>query len=148
MKAGLYSSDPDTAWKIDTVMEQVEDNMPHYGKFIMTVVFGGGKADAAAVSAAVDSLCTFADNMGKLLQRRMSAHGQKYIVGAKPSCADCKVISLFYNSIYNVNGPITDEQKKQCTATIAKYPLAQQYLEQTVPQFLGDYFASRPKSSY
>ena len=34
MRTGLYSSDPTTAWAIDSVLETVEDNMKFYGAYL------------------------------------------------------------------------------------------------------------------
>ena len=48
-RCGLYSNDPATAWAMDSVMEQVEDNMGIYAKYMVPQIFGGGKADQAAV---------------------------------------------------------------------------------------------------
>lgn len=144
IKGGLYSNDPETAWNIDSVLEAVEDNMVHYGKYLVPQIFQGGKADQAAV----DSLCTFLDNICKLVERRLNAHGCAYITGEKPSVADCKVIASFYCCVYNNDMPMGDDHRKQGLDCIAKYPKAKQYFEQTVNKCLGTYLSSRPKMSY
>ena len=41
-RSGLYSSDPETAWAMDSVLEVVEDNMQHYGKYLVPQVFKNG----------------------------------------------------------------------------------------------------------
>ena len=44
IRGGLYGTDPETCWAADSIMEAVEDNMKHYGPYLMAQVFGGEKA--------------------------------------------------------------------------------------------------------
>ena len=143
-RSGLYSDDPETAWAMDSILEAVEDNMEHYGKYLVPQVFKNGQADKAAV----DELCLFYSNLCKLVERRLTAHGKKYLVGEKPSVADCKLISVFYNSVYNDNMPMGVDHREKAKQTIAQFPNSQQYLEQTVPLLLGQYLANRPIMRY
>ena len=144
MRTNQYGTDSNTTWAIDSVMEAVEDNMKHYGPYLMKQVFGGGKAGQEEV----DSLCTFLGNLCELVERRLNGHGKKYVAGDKLTVADCKVAAMFFCSVYNENMPMAPEHREAAKATIAKYPKAQQYFEKTLMTRLSGYLAQRPKMAY
>ena len=68
----MYSTDPATAWAIDSVMEYVEDNMGLYGKYLTKQVLSG---QANAGQEEVDSICQFYEKLCTLIERRLKGHG-------------------------------------------------------------------------
>ena len=128
-RTGMYSTDPETAWNIDSAMEALEDTMDGYKPYIFKQVMA---KDGQAGPAEVESMVNFYKKNCELIERRLSKHGQKYIVGDKVTVADLKLFGHFTNGVYNDNMPMAESHRQAAKDMIAKYPKTQQYMEQTM----------------
>ena len=88
VRHGYYSDDPMTAWKIDSLVDFMEDKQgPHAALYLP--LFGGATAiDPAHVDP---WFANFWDKVIPVLEARLSEHGKKFLAGTdRPTIADFK----------------------------------------------------------
>ena len=91
IRLGYYTTDPQIAWNIDSVMDYSEDM---YGKFagFMAPLFFGGALDESKADAWISGFWT---PYIKFMEGRLTAHGKTYVAGTDtPSCADFKCFQV------------------------------------------------------
>ena len=91
IRLGYYSTDPNTMWAIDSLIDFMEDN---YGGMLgraAAVVFGGQPTPEMDAK-----FLAYYDKMVPFLTKRLEGHGKKYIAGtATMTIADLKVYQGF-----------------------------------------------------
>ena len=136
---GMYSTNSDTAWAIDSTMEYAEDCFAAMAKKNKTAPGGDFQAeDLANVMELHTKMC-------EMIERRLSMHGKKFIAGTNDvTVGDVKLSHMFYNNVYNEALGLSDDQRNQLKANIAKYKKAEQYIDVTMRQVLANYLKTRP----
>ena len=145
-RGGMYSTDPAEAWAIDSYLEAVEDNAGKFQPMLFTVLFGPGAS--GVTEEVLESAKGFFGKLSELIEKRMNAHGGKYLVGNRVTAADLKLATGFYGTLYNEHFPCTPEQREAMKSAVHQYPKAKQFFEVTVPEFLGAYLAQRPAGPF
>ena len=88
VRHGYYADDPMTAWKIDSLVDFMEDKQgPHAALYLP--LFGGATAiDPAHVDP---WFANFWDKVIPVLEARLAEHGKKFLAGTdRPTIADFK----------------------------------------------------------
>lgn len=137
---GMYAKDPTTGWAIDSILEYVEDEFNAWCGKAPDGSFGKPFPEGE-----VDALADFHGKLCVLIERRMKMHGKKWVGGTDDmSVADCKIAHMFYNNLFRDSSTLTAAQKEKLRANLAKYPVAEKYVDQTLRGALGAYLSTRP----
>ena len=123
VRFGYYTTDPATAWEIDSLLDYFEENLNDILGAVGRTVFGAEKKD----SDDADVLAYF-DKMISFLNERLERHGQEYIGGTNNlTIADLKVMQGITLILEGAN-PCPAEIKDQCREKIAAKPKVEAYL--------------------
>ena len=146
MRTGQYpTSDASAAWAIDSVMEAVEDTMAaHKVPYVRKLVMGSGDPGQEELDGAIK----FTENICKLVERRLTAHGKQYVAGDKCTVADLKLCGAVHAFQYNDEMPMPAEHRETLKAVATKYPKAQQYFESTMMEALAGYYQVAKKVKF
>ena len=87
MRHGYYSDDPLTAWKIDSLVDFMEDYQGAHATLYLPM-FSGAPLDPAN---AEPWFANFWDKVIPVLEARLAEHGRKFLAGTeRPTIADFK----------------------------------------------------------
>ena len=135
VKLGYYSTDPDTMWQIDSLLDYCQDDS------ILGVVAGYAFAPERTEEGN-DNWVGAYKKMGDLLEGRFNHHGKKFIAGDKITLADFSIASLYFSHIYNDSSAFKELQGrvKEC---IDSTPKLKAYLEGALKTEMNPYLGKR-----
>ena len=111
----------------------------------MTPYAFGFMAKGSFDQADVDKVLPGIEKVCNLVQRRLSTCGKPYIAGTdQPTIADIKAYEFLAVVVTNPNNNLSADLRKQLTDLVAKYPLADRYLNQTMKKVMGSYVIPSP----
>ena len=97
---GYYPTDAETAYRVDSVIEGVEEFVTKYFRPIF-------EQDAAKKAVLVEELLAHIPKVSKLVNDRLAANeSQSFIVGNKMTIADFALAAVAFNCIENPAGPL------------------------------------------
>ena len=97
-KYGYYPEDPETAWKIDSTVDAVEDYLNAYFKFN----FEKDEANKAILKEAWLKMLPVWVNA---IEKRITSNGGKYVAGEKITIADFALAAIGFNLLQNEANP-------------------------------------------
>ena len=88
VRHGYYSDDPLTCWKIDSLVDFMEDHQAPHAKLYLPFFGGATSIDPALVDPWFDN---FWNKVIPVLDARLAEHGKKFLAGTdRPTIADFK----------------------------------------------------------
>ena len=96
VRLGYYTTDPNTAWAIDSIVDFVEDLQPKFAGWLFPAVQGG---QLEAGEGADQWIADYWDKVIPVIDARLAAHGKPFIGGTdRPTIADFKAIQTVVSS--------------------------------------------------
>ena len=104
-------------------------------------LFGKGSFDQGSI----DKLKPGLEKVCTMIQRRLSTTGKPYVAGTdQPTIADIKTYEYLAVSVGNEKAPMSADLRQQLKDVVAKYPLAERYMTQTMKTVMGSYEIKSP----
>ena len=139
IRLGYYSTDPNTMWAIDSLLDFLEDNYESMLGRCSKQIFG-----QEPTAEDDEKFLAYYDKTVPLLTARLEKHGKKYIAGTdKLTIADIKVYQGFTVIFENPANLAPQELKDKALAKIAASPILKTYLDQ-LKQDMSGWLAVRP----
>ena len=142
IRLGYYSEDHLIAYKIDSIVEYMEDFVPLCNKFLLPAVMGKGAVDE---SKADEWLSTTWDKFIPVIEARLREHGKPFIAGTdRPTIADFKAfVGSFGGTDINSASVMPESIKAKIAARIAASASYSRWWN-TMKAELASYIATRP----
>ena len=126
IRNGYYTSDPNTAWEIDSLIDFMEENFNDFVSLPAKPVFG-----ATAGPEDREKFDKYCDKVIPILEGRLARHGKKYIAGTdNMTIADLKVYQSFGVLLWVDACPAPQDAKDACQAKIDASPKLKVYIAQ------------------
>ena len=120
IRLGYYTSDPQQAYEIDSLMDYAEDIQTKFGQFLFPVYFGKPPGDEQVF------LENFWDKHITVVGGRLKGHGHRFVAGTdKPTIADFKMFATVSIGLAECNPGgcgVPEETGQKIQAKIAAVP--------------------------
>ena len=132
-KYGYYPEDPETAWKIDSTIDAVEDYLNAYFKFNFE---SNEEKKAIFKEAWLKLLPTWV----AAIEKRITSNGGKYVAGEKITIADFALATVGFNMLLNEANPSYADS----LPFVKDHEVLRTY-SHLLKESLGEYLEKRPQ---
>ena len=138
MRYGYYPSDAVEGWRVDSLVDFLEDNQEAFGLY--QVMLMQGKEPTAERK---ENFFAWWDKVPALLEKRLAAHGKRFLAGTDTiTIADFKAFQTFMVFRDTRATVLSAEDRAHAEAKIAEHPHLARYLETLATECAG-YVANR-----
>ena len=139
-RLGYYHDDPMICWRIDSLIDFVEDLHGKFAEYVLPVMEGNGLSDEGGQAWLSD----YWDKLIPVLERRLTEHGQSFLAGTqRPTIADFKAFQTLSCSVYNRVSPVPPRVLDQLVDRIETSPNFATWANQMQTE-IQDYLHKRP----
>ena len=132
-KYGYYPEDPETAWKVDSTIDAVEDYLNAYFKFNF-------ESNEERKAQHKENWLKMLPVWVTAIEKRITSNGGKFVTGDKITIADFALAAIGFNFLLNEANP----HYADSIALVKDHEILRNY-SHLLKEHIGEHLASRPQ---